>query len=286
MKAQLTLELESAATHEQDRVVIRWDDQEDIQLHDHHFFELVYITNGSTEHILNGHHQSLREGQYCMIDYGSEHAYNKSKDLRLINCLFLPEVIDATLKGCESFEELIHQCLLRYYRLYKGQSFSNRIFDDENRRIYGLLQDMLREYEEKKVGYTDIIRNNLLEILLITMRKIMDTEAVVIEHTMVTDIIDYIQKNYTISSPITQFSKEKHYSLPYISRKFKEEMGITPRQYVQKIRIEKSCVFLAGSTLNITEIAENVGYKDIKSFNQLFRKMTGMSPSEFRKKRG
>ena len=79
------------------------------------------------------------------------------------------------------------------------------------------------------------------------------------------------------------FCQEHHFSLQYISRKFKQETGITFREYLQKIRIEKSCVLLAGSDLRISEIASAVGYDDIKFFNSMFKKLVMMSPREYRK---
>lgn len=60
----------------------------------------------------------------------------------------------------------------------------------------------------------------------------------------------------------------KHYSVAYISRRFKQETGVTLREYVQNVRIEKSCELLEDSDLRVVEIARRVGYEDIKFFNR------------------
>ena len=58
---------------------------------------------------------------------------------------------------------------------------------------------------------------------------------------------------------------------------------MTFTDYLQKLRIEKSCELLAGSDMRIAEIAQAVGYEDIKFFNRLFKRTLGMPPREYRR---
>ena len=127
MNNEYTIELKEATLNNADKFVIKTYYQDDVATHNHNFFELVYIIGGSTYHTLNGVSGSLGLGDYFIVDYGSVHCYAQSKDLTLINCLFLPEIIDDTLKGCCSFDALLHVCLLRYYKLYLGKTSANRI---------------------------------------------------------------------------------------------------------------------------------------------------------------
>ena len=53
------------------------------------------------------------------------------------------------------------------------------------------------------------------------------------------------------------------------------------REYVQKIRIEKSCELLEDSDLRVVEIARRVGYEDIKFFNQIFKRRMQVSPVSY-----
>ena len=79
------------------------------------------------------------------------------------------------------------------------------------------------------------------------------------------------------------FCQEYHYSLQYVSRKFKQETGFTASEYLQKKRLEKSCELLICSDMSIQEIAHQIGYEDTRFFNQLFQKKLKMSPREYRK---
>lgn len=62
----------------------------------------------------------VKAGDYFIIDYGSRHSYRECRDFTLINCLFLPEMIDDTLADCRSFEEVLRVSLIRYYNGASG----------------------------------------------------------------------------------------------------------------------------------------------------------------------
>ena len=282
MSSKYTINLCETTENVMDKFVIRTYYQEDIETHGHNFFELVYVTGGSTFHVLNGVSRVLGCGDYFIVDYGSVHCYENSNNLTIINCLFLPEIIDDTLKGCCSFDSLLHMCLLRYYKLYMGKTSANRIFHDEDGRVFQLLTGLIKEYEDKKVGYTEIFRSRLLEILILIARNVMDYEPIT-KDDIILDVIQYINSNYNKPSALSRFCSIHHYSPQYISRKFKQETGITVSVYLQKVRIEKSCELLAGSNLLIADVAEAVGYTDEKFFNSLFKRMIKMTPRDYRK---
>ena len=69
----------------------------------------------------------------------------------------------------------------------------------------------------------------------------------------------------------------------YLSKLFKEEMGTGFTEYVTKVRLEEAEKLLADTVLSIMEIAAAVGYPDEKYFSRLFKKSTGIKPSEYRK---
>ncbi len=289
MKKMDTLELrelQDDVNTKAEKLVIKPFQQADLGGHNHNFFELAYVTGGTTIHTLNDIRSSLTKGDYFIVDYGSIHSYKGSKNLTLINCLFLPEIINDTLKGCNSFEMLIHGCLLRYYKIYLGKSTVNHIFHDEDGRVLELLNGMMKEYQERRVGYAEIFRCRLLEIMIITMRKLVDDKTNISTNKAIVDAMEYMNSNFTGQKLLERFCREYHFTPQYISRKFKEETGFTVSEYLQKIRMEKCCELLAGSDLPISEIAQEIGYSDIKFFNKIFKRMLKMSPREYRKTLG
>lgn len=283
MEKKSTLDLKQIALGNTEKLVMMPCSQDDTEGHDHRFFELVYVTSGTCVHTLNDVSSDLKAGDYFFVDYGSVHCYSQSRNLNLINCLFLPAIIDDTLHGCHSFDALIQGCLIRYYTPSLMQTPANRIFHDKDSRVLQLLTGMSEEYREKRPGYTEIFRCRLIEILILTLRGIVKSSVGTTKNKTVLDAVQFVDRNYREHITLGMFCQEHHFSLQYISRKFKQETGITFREYLQKVRIEKSCELLAGSDLRIWEIASSVGYDDIKFFNSMFKKLVMMSPREYRK---
>ncbi len=265
-----------------DKLVIRTYEQDDFGSHEHKFFELVYVISGSARHVLNGKESRILTGDFFILDYGAVHSYQDCSGLALINCLFLPEIVDETLKGCRSFEKLLRSCLLRYRNLHMKSLPANQIFHDKQEQVLGLLQGMLSEYQCREIGYAEILKNRLVEIIILTLRYVVEDIPFMNTRNIVIEMIEYLNGNYQEKYMLQKFCKAYHYSKPYVSRRFKEETGMTIGKYCQKIRIKKSCDLLRGSGCSIFEISQEVGYQDFKTFGRLFKKSIGMSPRTYR----
>lgn len=282
MNHQITIHITEVTDNQQEKWVMMPYRQNDMTSHGHEFFELVYVVKGSAVHTLNGTAEKLKEGDYFIMDYGSLHSYSESEDFTLINCIFLPEIIDDTLNGCRTLDELLHGCLIRYYTSIPGKTPVNRIFHDEDGRIKHLIMGMMEEYQQKQEGYAEVFRSRLIEILIVTLRKGFDASQRRPRHRAVLEVISYVGRNYQSYINLGMFCEEYHYNLSYISRIFRRETGLSFREYLQKVRVEKGCELLAGSDLRIGEIAQAVGYEDKKFFNQIFKKIVKMTPREYR----
>lgn len=139
---------------------------------------------------------------------------------------------------------------------------------------------MLIEYTKNKVGALEMLKYMLSEVILLTIRH---TENVSRISAFTESIIQIVDEHYNEHLTLSDICKKLHYSLPYASGKFKAETGLTFTEYIQKIRIAISCLLLTGSEKNITDIAYEVGYSNIKFFNNIFKKITKTTPREYRK---
>ena len=101
----------------------------------------------------------VKKGNYFIIDYGSVHSYCNTKEFQILNCLFFLEVIDETLAGCYSFNELLRICLIRYHRQFLDRTPVNRIFKDEDNCVLNLLEGIQREYHGKGIGYRGYVNS-------------------------------------------------------------------------------------------------------------------------------
>jgi transcriptional regulator GlxA family with amidase domain len=69
-----------------------------------------------------------------------------------------------------------------------------------------------------------------------------------------------------------------------LNRRFKSACDTTPWQYLQSLRIEQARKLLETTNTPLEKIVNAVGYEDMSSFTRLFKKMTGLSPSQYRSK--
>lgn len=94
----------------------------------------------------------------------------------------------------------------------------------------------------------------------------------------------FIESHYAEPLSLNIVSDAVFLSPSYFSSLFKQYSKLTFREYLTRVRIEKAKGLLERLDLNITEISEKVGYEDFNYFSQVFKKITGLSPSQYRKK--
>lgn len=96
---------------------------------------------------------------------------------------------------------------------------------------------------------------------------------------------EYISSNYSDSNlSIKDISEHVHLSSSYLCTIFKTETGQTLNQYLTNFRIEKAKQMLSDPRNKVNEIAAQVGYCDCNYFGKTFKKVVGLSPSEYREK--
>lgn len=98
------------------------------------------------------------------------------------------------------------------------------------------------------------------------------------------EVIRYIENNYEKDITLQQTANHVLMSPNYLSSLFKKEMGIGFVEYLLQYRIEKAKEMLLSTSLKSYEISLRVGFNDNAYFSRMFKKLTGESPREFRKK--
>jgi transcriptional regulator GlxA family with amidase domain len=93
-----------------------------------------------------------------------------------------------------------------------------------------------------------------------------------------------IEKAYQEGSTIEVLIQDIPASRRNVVRRFKQAIGVTPIEYLQRTRIEAAKKLLAQTDQSVLEVMLNSGYNDLKSFRQLFKKSTGVTPKEYRDK--
>lgn len=104
------------------------------------------------------------------------------------------------------------------------------------------------------------------------------------EDLLLSRIIDSIRRNYTGALSVSILSSQCGCSESYINHIFKRKTGVTVKTYINWLRIEDAKISLRTTNNSITEIALKTGFNDSNYFSKVFLTLTGVTPTDFRKK--
>lgn len=93
---------------------------------------------------------------------------------------------------------------------------------------------------------------------------------------------DYIQKHYREDLSRDQLSEIVYVTPNYLSKLFREKIGMNMREYINLLRINEAKRLLLSTDGNISDIASDLGYNNISYFSTVFRRISGVSPAEWR----
>lgn len=254
----------------------------DVPMHSHTFFEFAYVVSGKAEHTINNRTFLLSAGDYFLINLNDAHSYREiagTDGFRIINCLFLPRFIDGTLESVGSFHELLDNYFHDFGYRKGSERVTLRSYHDSDGFVGTLMEKMLGEYREKRPGFEEILRSCLVSLLVCLARN--DTEGM--EMDRITPFIkEYVAAHYSRPIGLSDVQKELNFSLTHLSVTFKRDTGMSFRDYLIKIRMERACRLLRLSEKTVGEISEAVGYSDPAFFYKSFQKALGQTPKEYR----
>ncbi|MCM3783327.1 helix-turn-helix domain-containing protein [Neobacillus mesonae] len=102
------------------------------------------------------------------------------------------------------------------------------------------------------------------------------------ENGTIKEIVKYVEQHYADELSLQEIASRYHISREYVSRKFKQEYGINFSDFITEYRIERARMLMQNPHLKLVQIAQMVGFQDVKYFSKVFKKLTGISPKEYR----
>lgn len=165
-----------------------------------------------------------------------------------------------------------------------------------------LLDLVVRTCNRYSIAYEDIFSTSYLPIEILSTKETVEemsgwfieifTKIININFNnsfknkyskKVADSIDYINKNlFNQSLSLTDIAENINVHKVYLCRIFKEETGENVTQYILKARIEKSKEIILSTNYKLYEISDKLGFNTPQQFSILFKKVTGITPNQFR----
>ena len=271
---------------------------EKLEMHKHNFVELVYIINGKATHVFKTGESTeyrcvVERGDIFVINPGETHTYlfDQNESLELLNIDFDPLLVD--IDSFADSEEVRMMDFLYYQpRLPLEMRFGNILRLDEagGEAVLDIIRLMVSEFAQQKSGYKIIVRMGLIQVLTLLSRKyieltdkgLIETSNSVTNYPNILRVRGYIDHHFTENLTKEQLAKIGMCSVRHLSRKFKELLGETVMEYIQKLRINYAKQLMTETPQKITDIALESGFQDISYFNKVFKTSAGMTPYEYR----
>lgn len=232
-------------------------------MHYHDSYELYYLAMGSREYFIEDKLFSVAAGDFVLIQPGMLHRTGGEHGTRtLIN--FTEEFLTRYFSP-SMIRELL--CCFDHMKLVPEEAC--------HQRCAQLLKNLTQCSDDGEFAL-------LLGLLLTELGK---SPAPELKDGFVGNIISYINHNYGRIANLEQIADEFFISKYHLCRIFKTAMKITVVDYLTQIRIKNARRQLEHSNWDIGQIAQSCGFHSSAYFCNLYRKVTGESPSEFRKKR-
>lgn len=95
---------------------------------------------------------------------------------------------------------------------------------------------------------------------------------------------EFIEQNVTEKITVEELALRFSIGRRHFERRFKKATNNTPVEYIQRVRVELAKKRLENSNMNVSEVVYEVGYSDLKTFRSVFKKITGLSPIDYRNK--
>ena len=211
------------------------------------FYLIHYVLTGSGTFIKNNEEKRINEGEMFIIKPDNVYTYTADKD-----------------------------------NPWEYMWFS---FDGELANIFEGLDDVIKIKSNTFTEMLDArdLKNTQHEFLLSKIYELISQlfEDEPSKNNYVKTVSDFIKANYAHKLYVADIAKAMNLNSRYLSRIFKKEKGITIQEYIIKYKIEKAQALLLNG-FNVSQASKAVGYDDVFTFSKVFKKYTGISPSNIK----
>lgn len=240
------------------------------QSHYHNYYELYFLEDGERYQRIQDELYILKPGELMLFSpyimhfsYGAENVPFK----RIILYFHRDEVDSPELI------EALDTANGKYQPSQQGR-----------RTIHRALELLLQEQSNPGEFHSNY-QHMLLNLLLyqLARQKRMQAMAKPEESTRISQVMRYIHTHYAEDINLESLSRMFYVSPYYLCREFKEYTNSTIIQYVNVTRIMNAQRKFMETNMNITEISKATGFSNLTHFNRVFKSVTGMTPSGYRK---
>jgi AraC family L-rhamnose operon transcriptional activator RhaR/AraC family L-rhamnose operon regulatory protein RhaS len=263
---------------------VKYEPQKPTQQHTHEFVEMIVILTGSGIHQTKFSKYKISAGDVIVIPKNGVHGYCEVNELELMNVLFDPQQLPLPLLDLyklPGYNALfgLENDFFEQNRFYPKFHLNKSSFEI----IRTILTEMREESEKRIPGYRCCQMGYFMALLGKICRLYTENMDNIHEPSLnIGKIISLLNSNYNKDIRLADILQKTGMSKNTFLRNFKRATGSTPIDYLIHIRVLKASSLLQETDMSISEIGYKVGFADSNYFSRVFRKVTGLTPREFR----
>ena len=234
--------------------------------HIHSDIEMVYIKNGTTRAFCNGEEYLLKSGDIFLTFPNQVHHYSDcSKDCRSILLIMNPSLA------------------FGYTDTLMERTPTSAVYapTENDQYLYEIIE---MTYKESLVNPDKSVIVALSTAIIGKLLKGYTFQDINSPNALIARILKYCSANFREEITIRGIARELNISESHISHTFKNKLRVSFCDYINSMRLIEAARLLKDKNLTITEISNSCGFGTIRTFNRVFHKHFGVTPSEYRKR--
>ena len=226
--------------------------------HIHSSLEIIMIDEGEMILTVGKNKLTLEKGECALIFPNQIHEFKTPKSSKHTLCIFPTQLVRAYAKIFENKIPVCNKFTLDKFYQEKILTLSEKSSTVE---LKGILYSVCAEFD-KCAEY----ENN------VTDRK-----------NLLFTIFKFVEENYAGQCSLNILAEKTAYNYVYLSKYFSKCTGISYTEYVNRYRINEACYLLKNTSRTMLDIAFECGFDCLRSFNRNFKKIMGITPTEYSK---
>lgn len=254
----------------------------------HDFWELVYADRGDILCEADGQEFLLQEGEIRFHKPGEVHSFRVEESQKPSVCVICFDCKSEAIRFFENKSIRVSKKWLRFlYGIIEecGQTFYVEEADPTVKNMS--LQNA------PALGGQQLIKNYLELFLINLMREETEKEysdAVFLspeqyEERVAAPVIEYLKAHVAEQVSISDVCEAVHYNKSYLFKQFKRATGQSVMSYFMQIKIGEAKKMLKSTSLSVSQIADALSFDTPNYFTKSFKRITGRTPSEYRKRK-
>lgn len=251
--------------------------------HTHGYFQIYFISRGTLEHHIDEYSAQLKQGDMFIIPPGTAHYITMSPGTVFYSFSFTEDLFPEQNANCR-----LAKSFLRSLQNGENKNIKPKISisSDEIFYIESIMSHILKEFNEKPIGYADTIQSYAQLLVTMLAREYFTRSKSITEHfennrQFVLHCIEYIESNYADKITLDLIAKKSAMSKSSFCSLFVKITGHSFNEYLNICRIKAAAAYIKKG-YKITALYGLCGYNDFSTFSRNFNKIMGMSPRDYR----